>query len=314
MKPADNLSDELQRIADEEKALIISFVAPDRSVRVSPIGAVYVSIDIDDLYAIESVVEKLEEQGKLPKKLHLVIQTPGGLVDVSTKIANYLRTTFSEIHAFVPYSASSGGTVLCLAANKITMGRMANLTPIDPQLGYDGIRVSATSYQRTINRFEERFGKKRPAEIPSPYQQMCEKIDPVILTEFNKIWNDTAGVAIGLLEKSYTPKTDEEHDNITNTALALTFSARPHNHIIDAEEASDIGLNIDSSEKSKTLLKSYKKWVKSMVDEEQISHVIKHVCPSNTKEEVKKPVAQSSETVANNPKLKKGENDGNNKK
>lgn len=281
MKREESLADGLQQIADDENALILCFVAPDRSVRVSPIGSVYVSIDIDDLYAIESVVEDLEEAGRLPKKLHLVIQTPGGLVDVSTKIATFLRGAFEEVHAFVPYSASSGGTVLCLAANRITMGKMANLTPIDPQMVYEGNRVSANSFQKAVNDFEQKFGKKRPAEIPPPYQQMHERLDPVVLLEMNKIWRDSASVAISLLEKSYKPKNSDENNAITLTALTLTFSESPHGHIIDAEEAENIGLRVDNAEKSKNLLKVYKKWVKSMLGEEKVTHVIRHFCPSS---------------------------------
>jgi hypothetical protein len=279
MNESESLTNELQNIANGKEVLILSFVAPDRSVRVSPVGMVYVSIDIDDLYAIEKVVEDLEEAGKLPKKLHLVIQTPGGLVDVSTKIAKYLRSTFEEIHAFVPYSASSGGTVLCLAANKITMGKMANLTPIDPQVPYEGHRVSANSLQKTVNDFQEKFGKKRPAEIAPPYQQMHDRLDPVMLTEMNKIWRDTAAVAISLLEEAYAPKNKEEKDVLTVTALTLTFSNSPHGHLIDAQEAADIGLRIDVEEESINLLKTYKKWIKSMLGEEQVTHVIKHFSP-----------------------------------
>lgn len=279
--PDEEITKQLQSIADSEQTLILSFVAPDRAVKVSPVGIAYASIDIDDLYEIENVIEELEDAGKLPKKLHLVIQTPGGLVSVSTKLANYLRKTFDDIQAFIPYEASSGGTVLCLAANRITLGKLANLTPIDPQLPYEGIRVSAASFQRAVNTFEERFGKKRPGEIPPPYQEMCDKIDPVILTEMNKIWQDTASVALSLLEQSYKPKTKEDKDKVMETAFTLTFSPSPHGHMIDADEAQTMGLQVDSSKESEILLKTYKKWVKSMLGVEQATHVIRHFCPSN---------------------------------
>jgi len=296
MKSAlDSLSQQLQTIADEQDVLILSFVAPDKTVKVSPVGVMYASIDIDDLYEIEKVVENLEEQDKLPKRLHLVVQTPGGLVSVSTKIANYLRDTFEEITAFVPYEASSGGTVLCLAANQIVMGKMANLTPIDPQLPYDGTRVSAASFQRTVTELEKRFGKKRPVEIPPPYQQMCEKLDPVIITEMNKIWIDSASVASDLLTKSYRPS-DAEEDKITRTALTLTYNEGPHGHIINAAEAKSIGLRVDESTEGKILLQTYKKWVKSMLGEEQITHIIRHYHPSRGGKDAKaaKPAASES--------------------
>ncbi|HEX8762392.1 MAG TPA: hypothetical protein VF733_01400 [Candidatus Saccharimonadales bacterium] len=312
MKP-DEMTESLQKIADEQQALILSFVAPDRSVRISPVGAMSASIDIDDLYEIEKVIEDLDDEGRLPKKLHLVIQTPGGLVHVSTKIANYLRRTFKEIHAFVPYEASSGGTVLCLAADRITMGKLANLTPIDPQRPYDDTWVSTASYQRAVNNFEEKFGKKRPAEIPPPYQQMCARLDPVTLTEMNKSWQDTADVAINLLERSYKPTNKEDRAKIMRTALTLTFTPNPHGHMIDSEEAESIGLRIDQSKKSEILLKSYKKWVKSMLGEEKITHVINHFIPQNDTQKSTTSAAEPAEK-AQLPKASKPTTDAKVKK
>lgn len=308
METDETLDQTLQKIADQEEALIISFVAPDKAVKISPIGIMYASIDIDDLYAIETIVEELEQEKRLPKKLHLVIQTPGGLVHVSTKIAKYLRRTFKDIRAFVPYEASSGGTVLCFAANKVTMGKLANLTPIDPQVSYEsGNRVSTTAYQQAINHFERRFGKKRPAEVPPPYQEMANKFDPVLLTEMNKVWQDIAEVATDLLRASYKPQSEEERDRIDQTALTLTFSVSPHGHMIDSTEAKRIGIAIDDSAESKILLQTYKKWIKSMLGEEKFTHVIRHVCPKEiTAAETTKSV--STRTDANkSSKTKEGQ-------
>lgn len=288
------MDDELQAIADKADTLILSFVAPDRAMKISPVGAVYAHIDIDDLYNIEKVIEDLSDKNQLPKKLHLVIHTTGGLANISTKIANYLRKTFEEIHAFVPYEASSGGTVLCLAANTITMGNVANLTPIDPQTRYQGERVSSTSYQLAIRELEKRFGKKLPLEIPPPYQQLCEKLDPVILKEMNKLWQDACDVAAALLKRSYQPKNDDEEAQIIDTAISLSFGPRPHGHIIDADEALDFGLRIDNSSANMKTLKIYKKWVKSMLEEEKATHVIKHYNPKTKTTARKRPTARKA--------------------
>jgi hypothetical protein len=280
----EELQKELQAIADDKDVLLLSFVAPDRAIRISPIGVAETRIDVADLYAIEKTIEDLQEVQSLPKTLHLIIHTLGGVVYVSTKIANYLRNTFDEIHAFVPYEAASGGTVLCLAANRITMGAMANLTPIDPQTKYQSQWVSTTSYQFAIIELEARFEKMLPLEIPPPWQQLCEKLDPVILKEMNNSWRDTFEVAFSLLKRSYKPETDEQMETVRRTARSLAFSTRPHDHIIDSTEAKhEFSLNIDNSDENMKTLRVYKKWVKSMLEKEQSTHVIEHIIPTKAK-------------------------------
>lgn len=293
-------STELQKIATDNDVLVLSFIAPDKSVKVSPVGIAYASLDLEDLYEIERVIESLEEDGPLPKNLHLVIQTPGGLAYIATKIAKYLRSSFDNITAFVPYEASSGGTVLCLAANRIVLGRMANLSPIDPQVMYKGQRVSAASYQQAINDLRRSFGKMTPDEIPPPYQQLAEKLDPVILQEMNKKYLDSMVVAIELLEVSYKPKDDNELDKIIQTAKSLAFSQSPHGHLIEATEAKALGLNIDESEECKKLLKTYKTWVSLILGEEKASHVIHHFKPKKAKG-TRKIGSSRKEAVASNP-------------
>jgi len=273
------LSGDLQKIANDNNVLVLSFIAPDKGVRVSPIGSISAALDIEDIYEIEKVVESLENDGPLPKTLHLIIQTPGGYVHVATKISKYLRDTFENIHAFVPYEASSGGTVLCLAANQITMGKMANLTPIDPQTIYKGNSVSVTSYQQAVNDFKKSFGTMTPEEIPPPYRQLVEKLDPIILQEMNKVYLDSMLVAVDLLEASYKPQNDDDMEQIMRTARSLTFSPRNHNHLINAKEASNLGLRIDDTVKNKNLLKIYKNWVSLILREEKSSHVIHHFKP-----------------------------------
>ncbi|HBL51980.1 MAG TPA: hypothetical protein DEV73_03345 [Candidatus Zambryskibacteria bacterium] len=140
-----NLQDELQNISDTHNVLLLSFIAPDKIVRTSPVTYDYASISVNDFYRVEEIVENLREAGQLPSKLHLVIQTPGGQLGVSTKIAKYLRSSFRDIVVFVPYEAASGGTMMCLAANSIVMGITSNITPIDPQVPYKGQRIAATS-------------------------------------------------------------------------------------------------------------------------------------------------------------------------
>lgn len=273
-----DLYGKLKKIAKDEEALLLSFIAPDTSVRKSPISYDSASISTQELYKLEDVIEKHREKGCLPKKLHLIIQSPGGAVDASTKIAKYLQNSFEEIIAFVPYEAASGGTVLCLAANKIIMGLTSNLTPIDPQLRYKGQWVSATSYKQAILTFQEDYGKLRPEEIPSPYHQLGEQFDPVILKEWDKIVIDSLMTAHELLKKSQKATTDDDIERLRNIVINLGRTALPHSHVIMIDEAKEMGLNIDDSTATLKLLKVYKQWVSCRLSEEETTHIIEDFC------------------------------------
>lgn len=174
-KTPQELQKKLQKASNENNALVMSFIAPDTIVRKSPTSYDYAQITYQDLYNIEEKIEPLKIQGKLPKKLHLIIHSPGGRADATTKIARYLREHFEEIEAYVPYEAASGGTVLCLVANIVVMGTTSNLTPIDPQVLYKRRRISATSYEQAIKDMMRKYSTSSPEEIPSPDQQMCNQ-------------------------------------------------------------------------------------------------------------------------------------------
>ncbi len=63
----------------------------------------------------------------------------------SYKIAHALRKTFNKIIVFVRHIAASGGTLLALTGNKIVMGMMSQLSPLDPQAESEEGAISANS-------------------------------------------------------------------------------------------------------------------------------------------------------------------------
>lgn len=297
---SQELQNKLQGASDENSALVMSFIAPDTIVKKSPTSYDYAQITYQDLYNIEDKIEPLKEQGKLPKKLHLIIHTPGGRADATTKIARYLRKNFEEIEAYVPYEAASGGTVLSLSANLIVMRDTSNLTPIDPQVIYKGRRVSAVSYEQAIKDMMKKYSTTSPDEIPSPDQQMCNQFDPVIAKEMSKIVLDSLMVAIELLEASQKPKNEKDNQRIVDVAFALTKTAFPHDRQIDIKNANDIGLTISKDDDKLKLLKLYKEWVSCKLDVKETNHVVETYTPKEKGKENEK----SKETVVSSSSKK----------
>ena len=75
----------------------------------------------------------------------LLVNSPGGSVQSSYKIARALRKAFKEIIVFVSTHCTKGGTLLALTGNKIVMGMMSQLSPLDSQLQSGEGSVSANS-------------------------------------------------------------------------------------------------------------------------------------------------------------------------
>jgi ClpP class serine protease len=88
-------------------------------------------IDINDSEEILRVI-RLTPPG-LP--IDIILHTPGGLVLATEQIARALKNHPAKVTAIIPHYAMSGGTMIALAANEITMDDNAVLGPVDPQLG-----------------------------------------------------------------------------------------------------------------------------------------------------------------------------------
>lgn len=266
------LEEKLWNMAQEKNVNIVTFIAPEIPVRVSPIQFASASIDIDAMCKIEEVVQKCEEPA-MPNKLHLVIHTPGGELYTSYKIANFLRSKFEHIHAFVPYQAASGGTLICCAANEITIGDLGNLTPIDPQVRYGGTWVSTYSFERAVDEMRREFGEMMPSELPNPWQQMTDKIDPVVYDEMSTVVLNAVIYAAKLLQSAGYEESDAH-----KIAFQIARTRYSHSHPILREQANEIGFNL-SDEGLDGIMKEYTKLVAHFLKEEGANHIIQHYYP-----------------------------------
>lgn len=83
-----------------------------------------------DLYAL---MEALKNIGKV-KKLGLYIRSNGGQGMVSLRIINLLRSFADELILFAPSECASAATMLALGCDKVYMGPLSSLSPVDSSL------------------------------------------------------------------------------------------------------------------------------------------------------------------------------------
>jgi hypothetical protein len=68
------------------------------------------------------------------KKVELLLHSPGGHPEIAYKTMKFFRRRFKEVNVIVPLLAKSAATLMCLGADRIFMGELAELGPIDIQI------------------------------------------------------------------------------------------------------------------------------------------------------------------------------------
>lgn len=267
----------LQEIADKDRSAILAFIAPYIPVRVSPIETQGASIGLSEEFAILSAIEEIK--AKNIDKLYLLINSPGGYVPSSYKIAKLLRSSFGEIKAFVPHMAASGGTLMVLAANKVVMGPISHLTPIDTQVTYNGQFVSSYSMSRALSRLTEFFAKITADEAPYPWRAMTDKLDPILMEDWSSYLKEMTNYAVELMEMS-----GYKGNVITRITNALVFPDEPHTFVIDKDRAEKIGIQISKTSEDMANIKAMKAWLTGYMLTESQKHIIRYLLPQKIEE------------------------------
>lgn len=119
-----------------------------------------------------------------PKKrdaLAVILDTPGGVVEVVERIVRVFRTHYKEVKVVVPDRALSAGTILAMSADSILMDYHSVLGPIDPQVEREGKLVPALSY---LHQFEDLKAKSTAGTLTTAEVILLQKLDLAELHQF----------------------------------------------------------------------------------------------------------------------------------
>lgn len=269
--------DALVALATEENAILICAVAPYRALRVSPIETISASIGLHEEFAFEALIDEISERGIQSKKIMMLLNSPGGGLHASFKVARAIRESFKEIEMYVPHMAASGGTLIALAADKIIMGIMSQLSPLDPQVFYRGRQMSALTARHSYNRLCKEFEKLTKDEAPYPLQALTEKLDPYHMED----WNCAINTAEQYVE---TILTLSKYANAETMAHELIHHFPDHDSDINFETAVKIGIRAeraDANPRNKKVWRSFRCWLGRFLFEESGTHVIRYVFPTS---------------------------------
>ena len=152
------------------------------------------------------------------KPIDLLLETNGGMTDATEKICSLLRQAAPDLRVIVPRRAKSNGTVIALCGSSILMGVESELGPIDP----------------SINNVPVEFVLNAPAGS-------FNAIDVQVAQTFR---NQTRKLAAELLSSGMmSENTRQEIDDVIDK-LATRNHYHSHGSVIDSNEATSLGLNI----------------------------------------------------------------------
>jgi hypothetical protein len=280
------IDEQLQQLADREQCILLAFISPYTPMRVSPSEVAYATIGLEEEFGIETVINEVKGCCPEVQRLYFLINSPGGGVPSSYKVARALRTTFKEIRAFVPHVAASGASLLAIGGNEIVMGLMSNLSPLDVQMLHKDTNVSTTTFVRSFERWSRVFAKKTKEEAPFPQQLMVEKLDPIIMEEVGGIIHSALSCVQEILSLAgYGDRAPEIADR-------LFFEFGYHGAVIHADLAEAIGLNVKRDSQYPEEWRLMRQWLGRYLYKSAPVHFIRYVTPSLTGEASEAPSHQ----------------------
>lgn len=176
-------------------------------------------IDIEDSEAVLRAIRMTPPE----MQIDLLLHTPGGLVLAAEQIACALKRHKGNVTVFIPHYAMSGGSLIAMAADEISMDPNAVLGPVDPQLGGQQGYYPAASILKAL-------------EQPNPNRDD----QTLILGDVARKAIDQVYQAVySLLLEHNTP------EKAVELAKMLSEGRWTHDYPIDFEQAKEMGLPVN---------------------------------------------------------------------
>ena len=209
----------------------------------------------------------------------VILDTPGGVVEVVERMVAALRSLYGEVIAIVPNRAMSAGTILALIADRIMMNHLSCLGPIDPQIEKDGKLVPALSY---LNQYERLNKKAQEGVLTTAEYALLNKLDLSELYQFEQARELSQDLLIKWLsqykfknwaktETKQEPVTEDmKVQRATHIAALLNDPGKWHSHgrAIDMKTLRDeeIKLKIEDLEDDSDLCQVVRKYFELLED------------------------------------------------
>ena len=185
--------------------------------------------------------------------LVLILHTPGGDPNAVESIVEYLHSKFNYLEVIVPYLAMSGGAMISLASDQLTLGKQSQLGPIDPQLVIGNKTHSARAIQEGFNKAKEDI--ESDTKLAHLWAPILQNMGPSLFLEAEKALSYSKELVANWLMKrmlKYSIGDETERKRKADT-IAAYFNAEAipdhgqvhvHGQRIGAIKLQELGLNL----------------------------------------------------------------------
>lgn len=172
------LNEKLKKLEEHFNSDVVFYYAPIAGGLVKP---------------FRDIIENLKTDDINNDKLSIILNTPGGSVEVVEQLVNIIRHHYTEINFIVPDSAYSAGTIFCMSGDNIYMDYSSSLGPIDPQ-----VEVTAPNGQNQwvpalgyLDKVNELIDKSNAGTLSRAELVMLQKQDLAMLRRYEQAKNLT---------------------------------------------------------------------------------------------------------------------------
>ncbi|MQP66881.1 S49 family peptidase [Niveispirillum sp. SYP-B3756] len=185
--------------------------------------------------------------------LDIVLHTPGGDIEATRAIVEYLFKMFSrDIRVIVPQIALSAGTMIACASHTVLMAKHACLGPTDPQVNGLPALVVLQEIDRAIEEIKHEPLKQMVwqhvfSKYPPGFIGNCERARDVT-RGFVKSWLEN-----GMLKSASNPSLSAE--SVVDKLMDMRKTSS-HGYHFMFDDCKDIGLNVQLIEDDQELQES----------------------------------------------------------
>ena len=187
-------------------------------------------------------------------KVSLFLYTSGGDMLAPIRIVKLIRNHCKNFEVLVPYKAHSAGTLIALGADEIVMGKLGELSPVDPSTGHpfnpqnpsnpqQRLEVSVEDLNSYFLFAKERAGVKDD-QMVEVYKQLVEKMHPLSIGNAYRAFRMSKMLTERLLELHMDKGKDKQ--KIEKIVKEITGDITIHAYPIDVDDAKGLGLNVSS--------------------------------------------------------------------
>ncbi len=257
----ENRSTIIKKIEKERSSKIITYVTGDRTPFNTKVA--------DD--AVPIFAKHLAEIGP-QEKISLFLYTRGGDMIAPIRIVKLIRSYTKKVEILIPYRAHSAGTLLSIGTDLIVMGRLGELSPVDPSTGHpfnpenphdtkQKMQISVEDLNSYFLLAKEKAGVQDEG-MTEIFKQLTDKIHPLAIGNIYRAARMAQQIAYKLLKTHL--KNDE--DKISKIVKELTGDICIHGYPITRDEAEELGLNVEyaNEDTDKLMWSLYESYAKEM--------------------------------------------------